>query len=134
MSIPFTGILRGSSGGLSSGIAKQINSLNLKPVKRILLKFDPFTPESVETRSFLYSITSKKARDSNPACPIKTEVLCDRSEPSVHFQLTNGESVIFKSKNLTALEMLKLVNQHITVLAPKEEPAAPIVTKTQKRK
>lgn len=50
MSIPFTGILGGSSGGINSAIAKQVSILNLKLVKRILVKFDPFTPESVETR------------------------------------------------------------------------------------
>lgn len=134
MSIPFTGILSGSSGGINSAIAKQVKLINLKPVRRVLLKFDPFTKEATETRLFLYNISQPKVRGTNPSCPIKTEVLCDRSDPSVYFKLINGESVLFKCKNLTALEMLKLVNAHITVLAPKEEPVATVVTKAQKKK
>lgn len=50
MSIPFTGILGGNSGGITSAIVKQVKSINLKPVKRIELKFDPFTKEATEAR------------------------------------------------------------------------------------
>lgn len=41
MSIPFSGRVT-RSGGLMSAIGKQLKSLNLKPVKRIDFRFDPF--------------------------------------------------------------------------------------------
>lgn len=132
MSIPFTGILKGSSGGITSGIAKQVKLLNLKPVNRIVIKFDPFTPSCVETRTLLYYLSNPKIAETNPACRIRTEVLNNRSDPSVELKLSNGESFLFKSANLTALEMLKLFNLHITTLVPKDEPVTVFDLKSTK--
>lgn len=41
MSIPFSGSWS-RSGGISSAISKQLRTVTLKPVKRIVFKFDPF--------------------------------------------------------------------------------------------
>lgn len=40
------------------------------------------------------------------------------------FFLANGDTVEFRSANLKALEMLQMVNKHITSLVPKEDPTA----------
>ncbi|KAJ9594337.1 hypothetical protein L9F63_014254, partial [Diploptera punctata] len=45
----------------------------------------------------------------------------------------NDESVIFKSGNLTNLELLQLYNKHISPLAPVEDTAA-VVPKTKSEK
>lgn len=43
----------------------------------------------------------------------------------------NGESVLFKTRNLNELELFQLFNKHITTLAPKEEAnATEVKTKT----
>ncbi|RZF43420.1 hypothetical protein LSTR_LSTR001681 [Laodelphax striatellus] len=48
------------------------------------------------------------------------------------WDLGNGESFLFKSANLTALEMLKLFNLHITTLVPKDEPVTVFDLKSTK--
>lgn len=37
------------------------------------------------------------------------------------------------SENLTLLELLQITNQHITALAPKEDPVNTIKTKSEKK-
>ncbi|CAH1405258.1 unnamed protein product [Nezara viridula] len=133
MSVPFQGVLK-RSGGITAAIAKQLRTLTLKPVNKVSIKFDPFHHKIEQTRYFMHYITAPKVQKTNLACKFKTEVICDRSDPIVTFKLANGDEVIFKSANLSVLEMFKLYNKHITVLAPKEtETAPPIVTKSVKK-
>lgn len=49
MSVPFSGTFT-RSGGVLSAIAKQIKLLNLKAVKRVTVKFDPFHENANNTR------------------------------------------------------------------------------------
>uniref|UniRef100_A0A1B6EMK7 Large ribosomal subunit protein mL53 n=1 Tax=Cuerna arida TaxID=1464854 RepID=A0A1B6EMK7_9HEMI len=132
MSVPFTGVVGSRSGGVMSAISKETKNLSLKPVKRIVFQFDPFVEESVHTRNFLFNLTKKSLIKTNPNLIVKTNVVCDRSDPSVTFSLENGSSVLFKAKNLTTLEMFQLYNKHITSLLPKEEPVTVLKTKSEK--
>ncbi|KAF6214001.1 hypothetical protein GE061_011730 [Apolygus lucorum] len=113
MSIPFSGVL-GLSGGLTAAIAKQVKSVNLKPVKRVVFKFDPFHDSVEQTRYFMYYMNTEKVAKTNLQCIVKTQIVCDRSDPSVSFSLASGEEFVFKSANLSVLEMLTLYNKHIT--------------------
>lgn len=49
MSIYYSGVFT-RSGGIVSAIAKQIKLLNLKGVKRVTVKFDPFDETARATR------------------------------------------------------------------------------------
>lgn len=49
MSVPFSGTLK-RSAGIVSAIAKQLRFVNLKPVKKVVVKFDPFNKNVTETR------------------------------------------------------------------------------------
>lgn len=49
MSIYFSGSFT-RSAGLISAITKELKSINLKPIKRIQVQFDPFHPKSVTAR------------------------------------------------------------------------------------
>ncbi|XP_021931324.1 39S ribosomal protein L53, mitochondrial [Zootermopsis nevadensis] len=133
MSVPFSGTLK-RSAGISSAIAKQLRFVNLKPLKKVIVKFDPFDKNVTETREFLFSLTGSKILATNLNCKIKTEILCDRSEPSITFTLNSKEVIVFKSGNLTNLELLQLYNKHITPLATTEEPETSIPkTKSEKK-
>uniref|UniRef100_A0A023FA81 Large ribosomal subunit protein mL53 n=1 Tax=Triatoma infestans TaxID=30076 RepID=A0A023FA81_TRIIF len=133
MSIPFSGTVK-LSGGLSAAIYKQVKSVTLKPVKRIVFKFDPFHEKTEQTRYFMFHISTPSVLKTNLNCKIKTQIICDRCDPSINFTLANGEEIEFKSANLNALEMLTLFNKHISVLVPKEDSTVtPITTKSAKR-
>ncbi|XP_075974147.1 mitochondrial ribosomal protein L53 [Anticarsia gemmatalis] len=140
MSIPFSGTLR-RSGGVVSAIGKQLKGVNLKAAKRITVKFDPFGDNVTHTRNFLHYISSSKVALSNPNCALKTEVVCDRSEPTVDVTLLPSiaetakiKNVTIKSGNLTCLEILQLLNKHVSSLAPVEQPVSTLQTKTEKKK
>ncbi|VVC36974.1 Ribosomal protein L53, mitochondrial [Cinara cedri] len=120
MSLPFSGS-KSKSTGVVSAIKKQSLLLNLKPVKKVLIKFDPFAQNAVTARNFMYYLLSPKVINTNPLCLVRTEVENNRSEPTVEASLVNGESVLFKCNNLTVLEIFQQFNKHITPLAPKEE-------------
>lgn len=49
MSIVYSGSFA-KSGGLLQAIAKQLKLLNLKPVKKIQVQFDPFHPSAYNVR------------------------------------------------------------------------------------
>lgn len=55
MSIRFSGTLK-RSAGVASAIAKQVRLLNLKPVKNIVVKFDPFNKNVKETRYVIHVV------------------------------------------------------------------------------
>ncbi|XP_063826442.1 large ribosomal subunit protein mL53 [Ostrinia nubilalis] len=140
MSIPISGTFR-RSGGVVSAISKQLKSVNLKAAKRITVKFDPFGDNVTHTRNFLHYISSPKISRTNPNCSLKTEIVCDRSDPTIDVAIVPAISetakvskVTFKSGNLTCLEILQLLNKHISSLAPVEQPVSTIQTKSEKRK
>ena len=49
MSIYYSGTFKRSSGVISA-ITKQLKKVNLKPVKKIQVQFDPFHPNAVTAR------------------------------------------------------------------------------------
>ncbi|XP_026758948.2 39S ribosomal protein L53, mitochondrial [Galleria mellonella] len=137
MSIPYSGTIR-RSGGVVSAIGKQLKGVNLKAAKRIVVKFDPFADNVTHTRNFLHYISSPKINLTNPNCSLKTEIVCDRSDPTVDVTILPNigdiKKITFKSGNLTCLELLQLFNKHISSLAPVEEPVSTIQTKSEKKK
>ena len=49
MSVPFSGTKRFANGVISA-IAKQLKSVTLKPVKRVVFRVDPFTEQAQPVR------------------------------------------------------------------------------------
>ncbi|XP_015523557.2 39S ribosomal protein L53, mitochondrial [Neodiprion lecontei] len=133
MSIPLSGTVK-RSAGVYSALSKQLRGVNLKPVKKISISFDPFGNKTGPTRSLMYYLTGPKIANTNPNCRVKAQVLCDRSEPSVTFNLNSGENIIFKTSNLTVLELLQLFNKYISSQAPVEEPVVELKTKSEKKR
>ncbi|XP_011311399.1 39S ribosomal protein L53, mitochondrial [Fopius arisanus] len=119
MSVPYTGRFRSYLGPIAA-VVKQLKIMSLKPVKTITVQFDPFYKNVKETRQFLHYISGPKILRTNLTCNLKTNIVCDRSEPTVTCDLTNGEKVLFKCQNLETIDILKLYNKHITILAPPE--------------
>ncbi|XP_015587117.1 39S ribosomal protein L53, mitochondrial [Cephus cinctus] len=122
MSIPASGSFT-RSAGLISAIGKQLKTINLKPLKKITVQFDPFYNNIKDTRQFLFYLSTPKILGTNLYCALKTNIVCDRSEPTITFDLVSGDKIVIKSANLSTLELLQQYNKHITPLVPKEEEA-----------
>ncbi|XP_017490524.1 PREDICTED: 39S ribosomal protein L53, mitochondrial-like isoform X1 [Rhagoletis zephyria] len=140
MSIHFSGALK-RSNGLIAAISKQLKSVNLKGVKRITVTFDPFAENVRPTRDFLSLLSAPKISLTNPNCVLKTDVVCNRQPAQVKFSLIDSaqekvqvKEIRFISENLTTLELLQLLNKHVSALAPVEEITSKLATKAEKQK
>ncbi|XP_043236566.1 uncharacterized protein LOC122388995 [Amphibalanus amphitrite] len=116
MSVPYSGTKKFANGVISA-IIKQLKTVSLKPAKRVVFRFDPFTQPSQQVRNLMWYMSAGSIRETNPKCTFKTEIANDRGEPTILVQLDSDKSVLFKAGNLTELEVLQLWNQHITPLA-----------------
>ncbi|CAH1159750.1 unnamed protein product, partial [Phaedon cochleariae] len=126
MSIYYSGTFTRSAGVISA-IIKQLKLVNLKPVKKIQVQFDPFHPNAVTARDFLFHISSPKVTETNLSCVIRANVVCDRSEPEIKLELADSGVVKFLANNLTVLDILQQINKHISSKV-KEDPIVPLST------
>ena len=70
-------------GGIVHAIVQQLKQVDLRPVKRVTYKFDPFHPNTKEFRNLMYYMSMASVRETNYKCNFKTEVLSDMSEPEM---------------------------------------------------
>lgn len=100
--------------------------LHVKPYKRVHFQFDPFHSQAGSIREFLYNLHTKQVRTTNPKCIFRTDILSNQEEPVVTFHLEDGKKLIFKTQNLTLIELMQLFNQYTKRFSPEEvEGAAP---------
>lgn len=105
----------------------------------------------------MFYLSTSKLLETNINCSIKTNVVCDRSEPQIKVDLGkvgyalplrhiwykilvyfDFRKLTFLANNLTTLELFQLLNKHLEPLIPKEEEptnvlAAKIKQKVQRR-
>jgi len=113
--------------GLQGAISLQLGLVDLRPVSRVTYTFDPFHPRVEDFRNLMFYLSSPKIRETNHKCVFKTEVVSDRSNPEIHCKLENGKQLLFKTENLSALEILEQLNRILKPLLPPKEviPAPP---------
>lgn len=128
------GIVGKSVPSTKSLILQQFETLNLKAVKSVVASYDPFDERCISTRQFVQGLNHKIVNRKFPTFKVQTVIKCDRSEPTVSFDLITGKQVLFKAGNLTTLEMFELYNRHITPHAPEEEaPRETLTTKAMRK-
>jgi len=101
-------------------VHRQVKRLNLKPVKRMVFSFDPFHPSVKSIRHIVYHFSSEKVRGTNPKCIYKTDIISDRSEPTLSVYLDDANAdlgcIIFKTANLKPEDVLNKFNEMILPL------------------
>ncbi|KAM7292559.1 39S ribosomal protein L53, mitochondrial [Ixodes scapularis] len=95
-------------------VRRAAKNLQLRPFKRITVKFDPFHKNVTPIRDFLHQVSALRVRQTNPDCVLKTDVVCDRSDPSIELTLLDGHRVIIRTDYLTNLEVLETMNKVAT--------------------
>ena len=94
---------------------------NLQPVKKVTYTFDPMTENHASLRHFMFFWNTKKVRATNLKLLVKTEIVDDRRDPVVVFQLNDGRTLEVRTGNLTELEIASVVNSHLLPLVKEEE-------------
>ncbi|TPP61824.1 hypothetical protein FGIG_10554 [Fasciola gigantica] len=86
-----------------------LNQLNLKPVKWMTFKFNPFcgSVDSIKNACFLMS--NPRWRATNPNMVIKPTVASNYTEPTIEILYGNGKIVRIKTGNLTIREIVNII-------------------------
>lgn len=88
----------------------EVKKFHLRPIKKLHFQFDPFHENATTVRDILFHLSSKRIRKTSETCIIKSDILCDRSEPTINIDLSNGMNVLFKCANLDAYEIAREFN------------------------
>ncbi|XP_015909525.1 large ribosomal subunit protein mL53 [Parasteatoda tepidariorum] len=89
----------------------EVKKFHLRPVKKLSFQFDPFHENAKSVRDFLFHISTRRIRKTSDICIIKTDVVNDRSEPTINVELTNGLHILFKCANLSTLDVAREYNK-----------------------
>jgi len=101
----------------------QLIKVNMKPVKRVHYTFDPFHPRVDSIRHVIRHFSCERIQKSNPKCFFKTEVVCNRSEPTIKIELDEGNSLLFKTAHLSTEEIVTMINDYVLPRVKEEKPA-----------
>lgn len=128
--IPFEGRLGRRPTNITKFYEEHRNT-NLQPVSKITYTFDPIKENYHSLRNFMFMWNSKKVRATNVKTIVKTEIVDDRRDPKITFDLNDGRQLEIRTGNLTELEIATIVNSYLLPLV-KEEVASEVVSKGAK--
>jgi len=109
---------------------QQIKLANNQPVKKITYTFDPMTMNCHSLRNFMFFWNTTRVKKTNLKMISKVEIVDDRRDPTVVFNLNDGRDLEIRTANLTELEIATVVNTYLLPLVKEEE--AVVVTKSEK--
>lgn len=94
---------------------------NLQPVKKVTYTFDPIKDNYHSIRNVMFFWNTKKVKATNVKLLIKTEIVDDRREPKIVFDLNDGRQLEIRTGNLTELEIAIIINSYLLPLVKDEE-------------
>jgi len=119
--IPFEGRLGYQLQTNAQKFYSEHKKANLQPVAKVTYTFDPMTNNWNSLRNFMFFWQTKKVKATAPKLVTKTEVVDDRREPRILFNLNDGRELEIKTGNLTELEIATIVNYYILPLVKEVE-------------
>jgi len=109
---------------------QQIKLANNQPVKKVTYTFDPMTMNCHSLRNFMFFWNTKQVKKTNLKMISKIDIVDDRRDPTIVFNLNDGRDLEIRTGNLTELEIVTVVNTYLLPLVKEEE--AVVVTKSEK--
>ena len=91
--IPFEGRLGYQLQTNAQKFYSEHKKANLQPVAKVTYTFDPMTNNWNSLRNFMFFWQTKKVKATAPKLVTKTEVVDDRREPRILFNLTDGREL-----------------------------------------
>lgn len=109
---------------------QQMNLANNQPVKKVTYTFDPMTMNCHSLRNFMFFWNTVKIKRTNVKLLTKVDIVDDRREPTIVWNLHDGRDLEIRTGNLTELEIATVVNTYLLPLVKEVE--AVTVTKSEK--
>ena len=91
--IPFEGRMGGHVLSNPEKFFIEHKKANLQPVKKVTYSFDPMTNNCKSLRHFMFFWSSKKVKATNGKLLTKTEIVDNRSDPKILFELNDGRDL-----------------------------------------
>ncbi|XP_069106035.1 large ribosomal subunit protein mL53-like [Argopecten irradians] len=111
-----------------------LKNFQIRPVKKMVFKFDPYSTDVRAIREVLFALHQDQILSTNVNCVPKVEIMSDQSEPQLKVDFSDGQNVLFKTKNLTTLDILLKLNRLCTEKDPKRIETNVIDTKSSRKK
>ena len=91
--IPFEGRLGADRMNNAQKFYLEHKKANMQPVKKVTYTFDPMTPNVQSLRSIMFFWQTKKVKATNVKLITKTEIVDDRREPKILYDLNDGRQL-----------------------------------------
>ncbi|CAI9720407.1 Hypothetical predicted protein [Octopus vulgaris] len=117
---------------ITKQVIKRLSKVNLRPVKRIAFTFNPFVGDVISLRECLFHLNSRKILGTNPKVTMKVDVKSNLCDPVMEVNYNDDTTTLYKTKNLTSLEIIDNFLQNLDSKAVVEE--SPILTKKSKKR
>ncbi|XP_005107085.1 uncharacterized protein LOC101864014 [Aplysia californica] len=111
-----------------------VKRMHLRPVRKIQFVFDPYLKSSASVRDVATVLHLPNVLETNQGTQFKFDIKADRSEPQMHVEFNDGHQVLFKTMNLTKLEILDYLFEYVDEKDLKKNESPELVTKSAKVK
>lgn len=116
--IAFEGVLFRPPMSLHVRLSEAVKEINLQPVKRIHFTMDPFVKDVESMRYAMFAFSLEKVRRTNIKCMYKTDIVDDRSDPTIRVEFTDpaNKKLVIKTTRLNSFEVLDEFNKIVLPL------------------
>jgi len=118
--IPFEGRLGPQLNNMQKFVIEH-KKANVQPVNKVTYTFDPMQENHHSLRNFMFMWNSKKVKATNVKLIVKTEIVDDRRDPKITYDLNDGRQLEIRTGNLTELEIATIVNSYLLPLVTEVE-------------
>ncbi|KAK3609019.1 hypothetical protein CHS0354_039320 [Potamilus streckersoni] len=120
---------------IKQAIGTLLQTFHLRAIKNFKFSFDPYGNNTRSVRDMVFHMHSPRILQTNQNCSMKVNVMSDKSEPRIDITFVDGHKVLFKTENLTTLDILQRLKTFNAEKDPKkDENAAEAVAATKKGK
>ena len=107
---------------------KVMTSFHIRPVKSMKFVFDPYHPNVRSMRESLFLLKLPKIIKTNLNCSTKVDIKSDRCEPEIQISFIDDHQLLFKTANLTTLDILEKFRELCDAKDPKKDEPVNLLT------
>ncbi|CAL1532908.1 unnamed protein product [Lymnaea stagnalis] len=109
-----------------------VKRMHLRPVKKVKFTFDPYMKTASSIREAASTLHFPDILETNLGTVLTFDIKSDRTEPQIDVEFNDGHKLVFKTGNLTQLEILDYFFEYVDEKDPKKLEGPELVTKSSK--
>ncbi|GFO13886.1 39S ribosomal protein l53, mitochondrial-like [Plakobranchus ocellatus] len=109
-----------------------VKRMHLRPVRKVQFTFDPYMKNVTSIRDVASTLHKPEILETNQGTILKFDIKSDRTEPRIDVHFNDGEKLVFKTGNLSQLEILDYLYEYVQEKDPRKNESPELVTKSAK--